>query len=246
MLLEGTDLQRRSRHIDIKVNWLRELLAKEILKIGHVRGTSNIADHFTKCLPTIKALEYMDILGFSAFEGMLLDCLFDFEIRDNSFSGILSAFSTRNCMFCGEPCEELPYSNQETVVLPPFESSFRREINALVAVCENFQGEEIGSAMAGRIPVEREEPRAADGHMAEGTARAPEEDRELSIVGAVDFSGETAVADAVISAPAAEATSAPTPGETAIAPATGEATATPTAGEAEMRLQLGQVWRLLQ
>ena len=91
-----------------------------------------------------------------------------------------------------------------------------------------------------------------DGHnllghpQAEGTARAPEEDRELSIVGAVDFSGETAVADAVISAPAAEATSAPTPGETAIAPATGEATAAPTAGEAEMRLQLGQVWRLLQ
>ena len=158
-------------------------------------------------MPTIKALEYMDILGFSAFEGMLLDCLFDFEIRDNSFSGILSTFSTRNCMFCGEPCEEFPYSNQETVVLPPFES-FRRDVNALVAVCENFQGEGIGSAMAGRIPVEREEPRAPDGHnllghpQAEGTARAPEEDRELSIVGTVDFSGETAVADVVISAPA--------------------------------------------
>ena len=28
MLLKGTGLQRRSRHIDIKVNWLRELLAK--------------------------------------------------------------------------------------------------------------------------------------------------------------------------------------------------------------------------
>ena len=39
MLLEGSDLQRRSRHIDIKVNWLRELLGKEILQIGHVRGT---------------------------------------------------------------------------------------------------------------------------------------------------------------------------------------------------------------
>ena len=38
MLLEGTDLQRRSRHIDIKVNWLRELLAKEILQIAWRRG----------------------------------------------------------------------------------------------------------------------------------------------------------------------------------------------------------------
>ena len=67
MLLEGSDLQRRSRHIDIKVNWLRELLAKEILQIGHVRGTGNVADHFTKCLPTIKALQYMEVLGFSSF-----------------------------------------------------------------------------------------------------------------------------------------------------------------------------------
>ena len=38
MHLEGTDLQRRSRHIDIKVNWLRELLAKEILQIAWRRG----------------------------------------------------------------------------------------------------------------------------------------------------------------------------------------------------------------
>ena len=103
-------------------------------------------------------MEAFNILGFSAFESMLLDCLFDFEIRDNSFSNILSAFSTRNCMFCGEPCEELPYSNQETVVLPPFESSFAREINALVAVCDP-QGEHDqvrpDGAMSGRIPAER-------------------------------------------------------------------------------------------
>ena len=212
MLLEGTDLHRRSRHIDIKVNWLRELLAKEILKIGHVRGTGNIADNFTKCLPTIKALEYMDVLGFSAFEGMLLDCLFDFEIRDNSFSSILSAFSTRNCMFCGEPCEELPYSNQETVVLPPFESSFRREINALVAVCESFQGEGIGSAMAGRVPAEREEPRAPDSHAllghppAEGVSVAPESDEAVSIIGGEAKASSVVVttAEAVMSAAAGD------------------------------------------
>jgi hypothetical protein len=58
-------------------------------------------------------------------------------------------------MFCGEPCEELPYSNQETVVLSPYESSFAREINALVAVCDSVQGEWNRPAMAGRIPVER-------------------------------------------------------------------------------------------
>ena len=67
MLLEGMDLQRRSRHIDIKVCWLRELLVKGIVKIQHVKGTGNPADHFTKTLSTAKALEYMTLLVAAHF-----------------------------------------------------------------------------------------------------------------------------------------------------------------------------------
>ena len=233
MLLEGSDLQRRSRHIDIKVNWLRELLGKEILQIGHVRGTGNVADHFTKCLPTIKALQYMDILGLSSFEGILLDCLLDFEICDNSFSGILCAFSTRNCMFCGELICEEP-ANPTTCELSPFPRSCTQMINALVAVCERFQGEGIGSAMAGRIPAEREEPRAPDSHAllghptAEGVGAAPESDDTVTIIGGEANTATVAVTSAEAVVPAAEAV--PKAAEAAAPPAATEAA--PGAAEA--------------
>ena len=236
MLLEGSDLQRRSRHIDIKVNWLRELLAKEILQIGHVRGTGNVADHFTKCLPTIKALQYMEVLGFSSFEGILLDCLLDFEICDNSFSGILCAFSTRNCMSCGELICEEP-ANSTACELPSFPRSCTQMINALVAVCERFQGEGIGSAMAGRIPAEREEPRAPDSHallghpMAEGVGAAPESDDTVTIVGGEAKAATVVVtsAEAVLSA-AEDVVAVPKAAEAAAPPAATEAV--PGAAEA--------------
>ena len=74
-------------------------------------------------------------------------------------------------------------------------------------------------------------------HPAEGTDRAPEEDGAVSIVGAVDFGGETAVhggsGDVVMTAPEVEAATAPTttPGEAAAVPATGEVTVIPVADE---------------
>ena len=110
MLLEGTDLQRRSRHIDIKVFWLRELLTRGVVKLQHVRGTINPADHFTKCLSTAKYLEYASVLGFLPFESLLMSSLMmNFEVRDSSFAGILCRYSVRQCLLCGEPVE--PFSS---------------------------------------------------------------------------------------------------------------------------------------
>ena len=117
MLLEGMDLQRRSRHIDIKVCWLRELLVKGIVKIQHVKGTGNPADHITQTLSTAKALEYMTLLGFLPFENLLLNSLLDVEMRDSSFSGVLSCFSVRQCCICGEPVE--PIVDAEDKLVPP-------------------------------------------------------------------------------------------------------------------------------
>ena len=195
-----------------------------------------VADHFTKCLPTIKALQYMEILGFSSFEGILLDCLLDFEICDNSFSGILCAFSTRNCMFCGELICEEP-ANSTTCDLSSFPCSCTQMINALVAVCERFQGEGIGSAMAGRIPAEREEPRAPDSHAllghptAEGVGAAPESDDAVTIVGGEAKAAAVVVtsAEAVLSA-AQDVVAVPKAAEAAAPPAATEAV--PGAAEA--------------
>eukprot|EP00435_Cladocopium_sp_Y103_P010639 s5977_g2.t1 len=63
MFLEAADLQRKSRHIEIKVYWLRELMDRKVLLLSHVPGTSNPADCFTKCLPTQKFFN-RNMLGF--------------------------------------------------------------------------------------------------------------------------------------------------------------------------------------
>ena len=102
MLLEGSDLQRRSRHIDIKVSWLRELLSKQVMSLEHVPGSENPADCFTKCLPTQQYSLYRSILGFVASDFTIIHLLLDESSFDETYDGILSAFSTKQCCFCGE------------------------------------------------------------------------------------------------------------------------------------------------
>ena len=104
MLLEASDLQRKSRHIEIKVYWLRELMDRKVLLLSHVPGTLNPADCFTKCLP----------LRSFYFTGTCLDLwklisvwfrtslVFAWKVCDNSYSKPISCLSNRNCVLCGE------------------------------------------------------------------------------------------------------------------------------------------------
>ena len=233
MLLEGSDLQRRSRHIDIKVNWLRELLAKEILQIGHVRGTGNVADHFTKCLPTIKALQwrYLVFRRLKVFFWTVCSILKSATTVSQVFC---VRFQPETACVCGELICEEP-ANSTACELPSFPRSCTQMINALVAGCERFQGEGIGSAMAGRIPAEREEPRAPDSHallghpMAEGVGAAPESDDTVTIVGGeakaatvVVTSAEAVLSEDVVAVPKAAEAAAP-PAATEAVPGAAEA-----------------------
>ena len=45
-LLKGTDLQRRSRHIEIRVEWLRERMLRGHLSLEYAKGSNNPADMF--------------------------------------------------------------------------------------------------------------------------------------------------------------------------------------------------------
>ena len=104
MLLEASDLQRKSRHIEIKVYWLRELMDRKVLLLSHVPGTLNPADCFTKCLPTQKFLFYRNMLGFVKVDFSLISNILGFclGVCDNSYSKPISCLSNRNCVLCGE------------------------------------------------------------------------------------------------------------------------------------------------
>ena len=78
MPLEASDLQRKSRHIEIKVYWLRELMDRKVLLLSHVPGTLNPSDCFTKCLPTQKFLFYRNMLGFVKVDFSLISNILGF------------------------------------------------------------------------------------------------------------------------------------------------------------------------
>ena len=63
-LLKGLDIPRRSRHVEVRISWLREKLEKDQLRFVHRDGVSNVADLFTKCLSTKDFERHRKTLGF--------------------------------------------------------------------------------------------------------------------------------------------------------------------------------------
>ena len=63
-LLESYDLQRRSRHIEIRLCWLRRLLNSSILELTFCRGDMNLSDMFTKCVSQALFQSFRTALGF--------------------------------------------------------------------------------------------------------------------------------------------------------------------------------------
>ena len=100
MILEASDLQRRSRHVEIRICWLRELMAKGILECAHVPGTENPADALTKCLALATFLKHRVLLGFVPLRTAAVSSLVD-----TSFQGILHTFVFRQCCLCGDHFE---------------------------------------------------------------------------------------------------------------------------------------------
>ena len=58
------DLQRRSRHIEIRLCWLRRLLNSSILELTFCRGDMNLSDMFTKCVSQALFQSFRTALGF--------------------------------------------------------------------------------------------------------------------------------------------------------------------------------------
>ena len=75
VLLMGADLPKRSRHIEIRAFWLREMISKGYLRVTWGIGTENPADLFTKCLPMSLFVRHRRTLGFLPHDGPSVQAL---------------------------------------------------------------------------------------------------------------------------------------------------------------------------
>ena len=115
-LLQGIELPKRSRHIEVRVEWLKAKLADGSLRIRYRSGETNVADLFTKCLGTKTFLKHRTVLGFAIPDQPVgeLNCLAD----DSWISAVMATPSARFAMVevCCLPesslrisCEKLGY-----------------------------------------------------------------------------------------------------------------------------------------
>ena len=67
-LLESYDLQKKSRHIEIRLCWLRKLLGSGLLDLAFVRGDLNLSDMFTKCVVQALFQRFREAIGFATHD----------------------------------------------------------------------------------------------------------------------------------------------------------------------------------
>ena len=67
-LLESYDLQKKSRHIEIRLCWLRKLLSSGLLDLAFVRGDLNLSDMFTKCVGQALFQRFREAIGFATHD----------------------------------------------------------------------------------------------------------------------------------------------------------------------------------
>ncbi len=74
-LIQALDLPKKSRHVEIHLLWIRGQLEAGKVKIRHRPGLENVADLFTKCLPSKDFLRHRATLGFVVMDAPLNDLL---------------------------------------------------------------------------------------------------------------------------------------------------------------------------
>ena len=75
LLLRSLDVPKRSRHVEIRLLWLREQLNSGRLKLKHRPGAENCSDIFTKCLSGKTFFKHRFSLGIIKPDGLLHDLL---------------------------------------------------------------------------------------------------------------------------------------------------------------------------
>ena len=110
-LIQALDLPKRSRHVEIRLLWIRGQVESGKVKIRHRPGLDNVADLFTKCLPSKDFLRHRATLGFVTMDSPLHDlmalsvvpdrklAMIELCCRDGSM--IQKACETSEMKYCG-------------------------------------------------------------------------------------------------------------------------------------------------
>ena len=116
-VIHAEDVPKRSRHVEIRLAWMREHLLRGRLKLRWLRGKDNAADLYTKNLGTRLFQQHRARLGFTAQDGhvealyMLSQLRVSSEsMRESAEVGVLEVFCGEDsalCQVCGSlgiPC----------------------------------------------------------------------------------------------------------------------------------------------
>lgn len=90
--MKGLDIPRRSRHLEIRICWLKERMSLGKLNLRYQKGTSNRSDMLTKCLGSSLFEIHREALGF--------------ETINDSLLGVLNILAKRNLVFIEVCCKE--------------------------------------------------------------------------------------------------------------------------------------------
>ena len=63
-LIHGVDIPKKSRHIEIRLLWIRSQIEKGVVRMKHRAGSENVSDLFTKCLSSQLFFKHRETLGF--------------------------------------------------------------------------------------------------------------------------------------------------------------------------------------
>ena len=70
-LLKNMDIPRKSRHLEIRLEWIKEQVSRGLLVLEFRKGSRNPSDLLTKCLGTATFGFHRSSLGFEVFEGFI-------------------------------------------------------------------------------------------------------------------------------------------------------------------------------